>query len=156
MAGFLRAALPLLMIVTGAVPQSAFAADKAADVATLTKLSNDWDKAIVAKDEKAIAGNMAEDFRQIDGYGNLETKQSFVKGLVDPKLTINPYTVEEFEVRLYGDTALLSGRSHLTGTYEGKAFESNYRYIDIYVRRNGTWKIVSVQITKFPPANDPK
>jgi len=121
------------------------------DVATLTRLSNDWDQAIVRKDEKAIAGNMAEDFRQIDGYGNLETKRSFVAGIVDPKLTINPYTVEEFDVRLYGDTALLSGRTHMTGMYDGKAFESNYRYIDIYVRRGGSWKIVSVQVTRFPP-----
>jgi ketosteroid isomerase-like protein len=129
----------------------AAAASTAGDIATLTQLSNDWDKAIVAKNEQAIADNMAADFRQIDGYGNLETKTSFVKGIVDPKLTINPYTVEEFEVRLYGDTALLSGRSRLTGTYDGKAFVSNYRYIDIYVRKNGVWKIVSVQITKFPP-----
>jgi ketosteroid isomerase-like protein len=129
----------------------AAAASTAGDIATLTQLSNDWDKAIVAKNEQAIADNMAADFRQIDGYGNLETKTSFVKGIVDPKLTINPYTVEEFEVRLYGDTALLSGRSRLTGTYDGKAFVSNYRYIDIYVRKNGAWKIVSVQITKFPP-----
>jgi ketosteroid isomerase-like protein len=144
-----RLAAPLLLAL---VSFNASPASKADDVATLTGLSNDWDKAIVRKDEKAIADNMAEDFRQIDGYGNLETKQSFVKGIVDPKLTINPYTVEEFEVRLYGDTALLSGRSHLTGTYEGKAFESNYRYIDIYVRKNGAWKIVSVQITKFPAA----
>ena len=122
------------------------------DVATLTRLSNDWDRAIVRKDEKAIADNMAEDFRQIDGHGNLETKKSFVAGIVDAKLTINPYTVEEFDVRLYGDTALLSGRTHMTGMYDGKAFESNYRYIDIYVRRAGRWKIVSVQVTRFPPA----
>jgi ketosteroid isomerase-like protein len=121
------------------------------DVAELTRLSNAWDQAIVRKDERAIADNMAEDFRQIDGYGNLETKESFVAGLVDPRLTIDPYTVEEFEVRLYGDTALLSGRTHMTGKYDGKTFESNYRYIDIYVRRQGAWKIVSVQITKIPP-----
>lgn len=135
------------------VALAAHAADagREKDVATLTRLSNEWDKAIWLKNERAIADNMAEDFRQIDGYGNLETKQSFVAGIVDPKLTINPYTVEEFDVRLYGDTALLSGRSHLTGTYDGKTFESNYRYIDIYVRRGGSWKIVSVQVTKFPP-----
>ena len=125
------------------------------DVAELTRLSDAWDKAIVRKDEKAIADNMAEDFRQIDGYGNVETKKSFVAGIVDPKLTIDPYTVEEFEVRLYGDTALLSGRTHMTGKYDGQAFESNYRYIDIYVRRNGAWKIVSVQITRIPPAKRP-
>jgi ketosteroid isomerase-like protein len=125
------------------------------DVAELTRLSDAWDKAIVRKDEKAIADNMAEDFRQIDPNANLESKQSFVAGIVDPKLTIDPYTVEEFEVRLYGDTALLSGRTHMTGKYDGQAFESNYRYIDIYVRRNGAWKIVSVQITRIPPAKKP-
>jgi ketosteroid isomerase-like protein len=56
---------------------------------------------------------------------------------------------------LYGDTALLSGRTHMTGKYDGQVFESNYRYIDIYVRRAGVWKIVSVQITRIPPAAKP-
>lgn len=129
-----------------------FAAERTADVAELTRISDAWDKAIVRKDAAAVAANMAEDFRQIDGYGNLETKKSFLAGIVDSKLTIDPYSVEDFEVRLYGDTALLSGRTHMTGKYDGKPFESNYRYIDIYVRRNGAWKIVSVQITKIPPA----
>ncbi|HTU68560.1 MAG TPA: nuclear transport factor 2 family protein [Steroidobacteraceae bacterium] len=129
----------------------ASAADKAADVAELTRLSNAWDKAIVAKQEKAIADNMAEDFRIIDGHGNIEDKAKFVAGVMDETLTIDPYTVEDFEVRLYGDVALLSGRTLMTGKSEGTAFTSNYRYIDIYVRRNGAWKIVSVQITRYPP-----
>jgi len=124
-------------------------AGDAPDVATLTRLSDDWDKAIVAKNEKAIAGNMAEDFRIIDGYGNVDGKSAFVADILDPKLVIDPYTVEEFNVRLYGDTALLSGRTHMTGKHDGKPFESNYRYIDIYVRTKGTWKIVSVQITRL-------
>jgi len=148
----LAAALMLSALVSNpAMP----AESRERDVAELTRLSDAWDKAIVRKDEKAIADNMAEDFRQIDPNANLETKQSFVAGIVDPKLTIDPYTVEEFEVRLYGDTALLSGRTHMTGKYDGQAFESNYRYIDIYVRRNGAWKIVSVQVTRIPPAKKP-
>ena len=148
-----RLLLPLLACVTfaGALPVSAADTGRDADVAALKRISDAWDAAIVRKDEKAIADNMAEDFRQIDGYGNLETKKSFVAGIVDPKLTIDPYTVEDFEVRLYGDTALLSGRTDMTGKYDGKVFASSYRYIDIYVRRGGVWKIVSVQITKMPP-----
>jgi ketosteroid isomerase-like protein len=138
-----------VLLAAGAV--QAVAADRSADViAHLKQLSDKWDQVIVAKDAAAIAGNMAEDFRIIDRRGNIEGKQQFVDGILDPKLTINPYTVEDFEVRLYGDTALLSGRSHMTGTYEGKPFESNYRYIDIYVRKAGVWKIVSVQITALP------
>jgi len=127
------------------------AADKPADVvAHLKQLSDNWDRVIVAKDEAAIAGNMAEDFRIIDRRGDIAGKQAFVADIVDPKLTIDPYTVEDFEVRLYGDTALLSGRTHMTGKYDGQPFTSNYRYIDIYVRKGGVWKIVSVQITQLP------
>jgi len=127
------------------------AADKSADVvAHLKQLSDNWDRVIVAKDEAAIAGNMAEDFRIIDRRGDIGGKKAFVADILDPKLTIDPYTVEDFEVRLYGDTALLSGRTQMTGKFDGQPFTSNYRYIDIYVRKGGVWKIVSVQITQLP------
>lgn len=124
--------------------------DEASTVAALTAQAGRWDQAIVRKDRAAIAANMADDFRQIDGSGNVETKQSFLAELVSPDLQINPYTVEGFNVRLYGDVALLSGRSRLTGQAEGRAFTSSYRYIDIYVRKGGAWRVVSVQISKFP------
>jgi ketosteroid isomerase-like protein len=132
-----------------AVSGEGAAGKHAADVAALTLLSDAWDKAIVRKDEPAIANNMAEDFRMIDKRGTVEAKPAFVAGIMDAKLSIDPYTVEEFDVRIYGDTALLSGRTHMTGKYDGQAFESNYRYIDIYVRKDDTWKIVSVQITSL-------
>jgi ketosteroid isomerase-like protein len=131
---------------------SAWSADRKSDEAELTRLSNDWDKVIVAKQQKAIADNMAEDFRIIDGHGNVENKAQFVAGVMDAKLTIDPYTVEDFEVRFYGDVALLSGRTLMTGKYDGEKFTSNYRYIDIYVKRQGAWRIVSVQITRYPPS----
>ncbi len=115
----------------------------------LSAQADRWDKAIVAKDRAAIEGNMAPDFRIIDAAGNVEDKASFVEGIVSPHLVIDPYTVEDFEVRLYGDVALLSGRTRMTGRYDGKPFASHYRYIDIYHRRDGGWKIVSVQISKI-------
>ena len=119
-------------------------------IATLTRQAEAWDKAIVRKDRAAIEANMADDFRQIDGQGQVETKQSFVDDLVSTDLVIEPYTVEDFDIRLYGDVALLCGRTRMTGSYQGKPFKSHYRYIDIYVRRDGRWKIVSVQISKMP------
>lgn len=142
------AALAALVLSLGAF---AGAADRKADEAELTKLSNAWDVAIVAKQEKAIADNMADDFRIIDGHGAIDGKAGFVRDIMDAKLTIDPYTVDDFEVRFYGDVALLSGHTLMTGSYAGEKFTSNYRYIDIYVKRNGAWKIVSVQITRYPP-----
>jgi ketosteroid isomerase-like protein len=149
-AGLLAGAI---MVCVAAGTAWVFAAGTNPDVAQLTKLSHDWDAAIVAKREAAVAGNMADDFRIIDGYGNVDGKAAFVRDIMDPKLLIDPYTVEDFEVRLYGDVALLSGRTLMTGKHDGKPFTSNYRYIDVYVRRAGAWRIVSVQITRFPPKN---
>ena len=82
--------------------------------------------------------------------GNVETKASFVADIVSPQLVIEPYAVEDFDIRVYGDTALLSGRTRMTGSYEGKAFTSHYRYTDVYVKRAGRWQVVSVQISKIP------
>jgi ketosteroid isomerase-like protein len=126
------------------------AAQPADLVAQLKAQADAWDRAIVRKDRIAIAANMADDFRQIDARGNVETKANFVAGLVSPDLVIDPYTVEDFDVRLYGDTALLSGTTRMTGRFQGEVFKSHYRYIDIYVKRDGVWKIVSVQISPIP------
>ena len=138
------------LLAVAALAGVAEAAPPTALVARLKAQADAWDRAIVAKDRAAIEANMADDFRQIDGHGNVEGRASFVDGLVSPDLLLDPYTVEDFEVRLYGDTALLSGRTRMTGRYQGRAFNSHYRYIDVYVRRRGVWKIVSVQISPIP------
>jgi ketosteroid isomerase-like protein len=126
-------------------------ADDKALVAELTAQADRWDKAIVRKDRAAVEANMAEDFRNIDGSGEVAGKAAFVDDLMSADLQIDPYTVEDFDVRVYGDVALLSGRTRMTGRYKGKPFTSHYRYIDIYVKRGGEWKVVSVQISRIPP-----
>jgi len=119
-------------------------------IAKLTAQADRWDKAIIKKDRAAIEANMADDFRHIDGNGNVETKSSFIKGVIAPDLVIDPYTVEDFDIRIYGDVALLSGTTRMTGRSEGAPLKSHYRYIDIYVRFGDQWKVVSVQISKMP------
>jgi len=131
-------------------PGSAPRGDAASVIAELTRQSDAWDKAIVRKDRAAIADNMSEDFRQIASNGDVANKETFVRSITAPDLTIDPYTVEDFDVRVYGDVALLSGRTRMTGREGGAPFTTHYRYIDVYVRTNGTWKICSVQTTRLP------
>jgi ketosteroid isomerase-like protein len=115
--------------------------------ATLARQADAWDKAIVRKDVAAIATNMADDFRNIRNNGSVVDKATFLRDITAPELVIDPYTVEDFDVRIYGDTALLSGRTRMTGRDSGKPFVAHYRYTDVYVRRDGVWRVVSVQTT---------
>jgi ketosteroid isomerase-like protein len=146
-ASLLMVAMPALKPVNAAerVPTVS-----AAIVAELTRRSDDWDKAIVRKDKVAIARNMAEDFRQIDSSGEVVDKETFVRNLTSEDLTIDPYTVEDFNVRVYGEVALLSGRTHMTGREGGKPFKTQYIYIDVYRRVGGQWRVCSVQTTRLP------
>lgn len=142
------AALPLLLPdLAGAAPR---AEPAAATKAQLARQADAWDKAIVAKELAGIAANMCDDFRQIGPSGEVENRESFLHDLMSTELQIDPYTVEDFEIRLYGSsTALLSGRARMTGRYAGAPFDVHYRYIDVYVRSGGRWKVCSVQTTRI-------
>ena len=137
----------LVVACAGALP-----AAPALDVQRLlTAQADAWDRAIVAKDAIAIEANIAADFTQIQSNGAVIGKAQFIADLLDPATSIDPYRVEDFGVRVYGDTALLTGRIRMTGVEEGKRFEAHFRYVDVYVRRAGRWQVVSVQVTRMPP-----
>jgi ketosteroid isomerase-like protein len=146
---FLAAVLLAALAVT--VSPRPIAANPTADtVEQLTRQSENWDKAIVRKDKAAIAYNMAEDFRQINSSGEVADKNTFLNDITSEDLSIDPYTVEDFNVRIYGEVALLSGRTHMTGHEAGKAFKTQYIYIDIYRRVGSRWQVCSVQTTRLP------
>ena len=116
-------------------------------IAVLTRQAGAWDEAIVRKDMAAVAANMAPEYRHIRDNGAVSDGAGFLAAIGSPKLAIDPYKVEDFDIRLYGDVALVSGRTRMTGRYDGAPFKSHYRYIDVYVRRDGLWRVASVQIT---------
>jgi ketosteroid isomerase-like protein len=109
-----------------------------------------WDAAIVRKDRDAIAANMADSFMQTGSDGRIADKAAFLDAITADKLVLAPYTVEDFRVRFYGDTALISGRTDMHGSWDGKPFRSNYRFTDTYVREaDGRWRVVNVQTTEI-------
>ena len=123
------------------------AESSASSIAILKRKSDMWDQAIIRKDLKAIADNMTADFRHIGKSGEISDRALFLREIVSPDLVIHPYTVEDFDVRVYGECALLCGRTRMTGTYKGKPFQSHYLYIDTYRRIDGDWKVCNVQTT---------
>jgi ketosteroid isomerase-like protein len=142
----IRRALVLLLLL---LPLLAFAADAPMTGQALRAQADAWDAAIVRKDREAIAANMSDSFMQIGSDGRAGDKAEFIEGILSDKLVIEPYTVEEFRVRFYGNTALITGRTDMHGSWEGKPFRSHYRFTDTYVREaDGHWRVVNVQTTE--------
>ena len=116
---------------------------------TLKRQADAWDAAIVNKDRRAIAANMADSFMQIDSDGATADKDRFIAGIISEDLEISPYKVDDFKIRMYGQTAVLTGKTEMHGTYKNHEFTSHYRFTDVYVKTNGTWKVVNVQTTRI-------
>lgn len=119
----------------------------AASRAQLIEQATAWDRAIIAKDIAGVRRNMDPDFQQIAGDGSRHDHDEFLDLILSPKLTIDPYTVEDLEVEIEGDVAFLRGRTRMTGRYDGEPFVSDYRYLDVYLFRSGQWRVRHVQIT---------
>ena len=131
-------------------PLLAFAADAPMTEQALRAQADAWDAAIIRKDRDAIAANMSDSFMQIGSDGRTGDKAAFLEGITSDKLVIEPYTVEEFRVRFYGDTALITGRTDMHGSWDGKPFRSHYRFTDTYAREaDGQWRVVNVQTTEI-------
>lgn len=117
--------------------------------ASLKAQADAWDAAIIKKDREAIAKNMSETFFQIGSDGKTADKTQFLENIMSPDLVIAPYTVEDFRIRTYGNTALINGVTDMHGTYEGKPFRIHYRYTDTYVKEGEAWRVVNVQTTRI-------
>jgi ketosteroid isomerase-like protein len=136
-------------LLLGAPAAAAQQSEDTALAAALKAQADAWDVAIVRKDKQAIAANMADSFLQIDSDGNTADKAKFIEEIAAADLTIQPYTVDDFKIRIYGNTAIINGSTLMRGTYRGQPFSSHYRFTDIYAKESDGWRVVNIQTTRI-------
>lgn len=113
----------------------------------LIYLDLEWNQADLAGDKAWFERNLADDYIGVSGRdGALEDKDGFLASVGKAKYTSAVTT--DMDARVDGDRGLVTGIYHTQGTDEaGKAFTGKYRYIDVFVKRDGRWQIWSSQGT---------
>jgi len=120
----------------------------------LLKLEREWLDAYTNRNSSAMERIEADDFTIVYPNGSVLTKADELAGLrtpapEGPRPTLS---TEGTKVRVYGNTAILTGvviqkGTYLSGPEKGKLFEMRSRYTDVYVNRSGQWQVVSSQLT---------
>ena len=64
--------------------------------------------------------------------------------------------LRDMKVRVYGNTAVVTGTDTERGVYHGKDSSGKYLWTDVFVHRNGRWQAVSSQSTKLTAPEGPK
>jgi len=99
-----------------------------------------------------IESVLAEEFVSTYGDGTRGDRAKELKLAAEFNQQIDSSTLDEFTVKVYGDTAVVWFTQHMVGPSKGQRLEVTYRYIDVFVMRDGRWQCVASQSTKVTPA----
>jgi len=135
----------ILFVIAGL----ALAADKSADaVKAKEKL---WASATVAGDEAALGQVLAEDLSYTHSNGDTDTKVAFINNLKSGARKYHKLDHESMDVRLYGNTAILTATAQVaTSQKGGSVAPAHLRFIHVWVLQNGQWQLVAHQSLRLP------
>jgi uncharacterized protein (TIGR02246 family) len=135
----------ILFVIAGL----ALAADKSADaVKAQEKL---WASATVAGDEAALGQVLAEDLSYTHSNGDTDTKTAFINNLKSGARKYHKLDHESMDVRLYGNTAILTATAQVaTSQKGGSVTPAHLRFIHVWVLQNGRWQLVAHQSLRLP------
>ena len=138
----------LLVFVSAAEPSSAQSRRARSDQEILIQLERDWDEAFHRKDIAFIENVLADEFVATydDGSRGDRAKELTLAAAFDKQ--IDSSTLDEFIVKVYGDTAVVWFTQHLVGPSQGRPLALTFRYVDVFVLRAGRWQCVATQSTK--------
>ena len=125
------------------------AVDRTGDVASeLTQIENRLVKAWIDGDRKTVDSILASDWSVIDLTGRVLTKAQVMQEFGSGDRRIESGSVDDLNFRMFGEITVVTGRSVLTGTYQGKRASVVQRFTDVFARRDGRWQAVASQGTE--------
>jgi ketosteroid isomerase-like protein len=110
----------------------------------LRQMNDEWVKALVRRDGATLDRIMADDFvftYPLEG----DDKTQFITDVVSGDLNVQHLNRENVSVRIWGDTAVLTGLDSAKWFYRGRDFTGQYKILHVYANRDDRWQLVAVQ-----------
>lgn len=114
-------------------------------------LEEERNRAILSGDAAALDRMTSDDYTFITLRGEMRTKAEIVKGFQSGSFKYESRTISDLNIRAYGDTAVVTGRSTQKGVENGKDYSGNYWFTRVYVKEDGRWLTVALQTTPVRP-----
>ena len=105
-------------------------------------------KAMIDDDFATLEAVLADDLTYGHSSGVVDTKASYIETLRSGKTKYLTFDRAPSVVRLYGDTAIVTGAATLS--LRGQPAPFTLRYTLAYVLREGQWRMVAWQSTRLP------
>ena len=127
------------------------------DAGHIQALELAWNHALENKDSKALDMLLGSNMVSVDIDGSLSNKSEFLASIKAPDYQPSQAVIEQSNVQMYGDAAVVVGVFRVKGTEKGKPYVHRERFVDTWIKTKGTWQCVATTGTlitaKQPPAD---
>jgi len=136
----------ILILATFAVwaLDSAIAQSKPDSAASkILALEDKWNAAYKRGDVAIMGSLLAEDFIITVEDGSTFSKSGYIAHNGDSTVHVEVTEMSGQNVRMHGNTAIVTGAYHEKGVSDGKPYEYRDRFTDVWMNRNGSWQVVA-------------
>jgi ketosteroid isomerase-like protein len=136
------------IVMIGATEQARSSVD---DEKAVGALDTEYQAAVKNNDAATMDRILADDFVLITGLGKTYTKADLLEEARSKRVTYERQEDSNRDVRVWGDTAVVTALLWAKGTEDGKLFDYKLWFSDTYVRIPHGWRYVFGQASTRMP-----
>lgn len=106
--------------------------------------------AMVDGDVAALGSLLADDLTYTHSSGQVENEEQFLAAISSGKLDYESIVPSDVQVRIYGNTAVMTGRADIKVKAQGNPLAFASRFTSVWVKGEGGWRMVAWQSTRLP------
>jgi len=107
-------------------------------------------RAMLQRDTAALEPMLADGLTYAHSNGQIDTKASFLESIASGRLEYKSFDRDDVVVRVFGNTAVVTGRAAVRVKTGGKDLAFSIRFTDVYVKNEGRWQMTAWQSTRLP------
>jgi ketosteroid isomerase-like protein len=106
-------------------------------------LEDKWNTAYKRGDIATMESLLATDFIITLEDGTTFSKSGYIAHNGDTTVHIDITEMSGLNVRMHGNTAVVTGAYHEKGTSRGKPYDFRDRFTDVWMNVNGKWQVIA-------------
>jgi ketosteroid isomerase-like protein len=104
-----------------------------------------YDAALVRGDAAALDRIYADEFIYTTPEGEVRNKAQQLAFTRSGELRLESGRSDDVRIRIYGNTAVMTGRFTAKGRFRNRVIDIQERYTAVWVKRRGAWRLVAEQ-----------
>jgi ketosteroid isomerase-like protein len=120
------------------------------------KVAQEWAMFVSQADVAGLQKLLSDNYVHIHATGLVESKAQFIEALKNGSRKYDPIKLEDLSVRIFGSTAVVTGKFNLKAFARGKTIEGVNRFGLVLVKKQSGQQVASFQATAIPQQKENK